>query len=234
MNVKKVALFVEGMTEQVFVREFLLSWYDWDANYVGVDCYKLYNDSQSSVPYKYGSEESENYFQIFDVGNDARVLSEILYRANSLQNAGYSMIVGLRDMFSEIYTSKTIERNGERIIDSGLNDRFIQGAKDTIIKEAKNIDIHIQFAIMEVEAWLLGMPKFFERLSGVNDPETDIYHPAVALKELRKVDGYTYQKHRDEIQAIMGSITKDDYKALIDSGRCQSFRKFAEVLLSTI
>lgn len=234
MNVKKVALFVEGMTEQVFVREFLLSWFDWDANSVGLDCYKLYADSQSSVPYKYGSIESENYFQIFDVGNDARVLSEMLYRADTLQNAGYSMIVGLRDMFSEIYTSKTIERNGERVIDTELNDRFIQGAKDTITKEAKNIDIHIQFAIMEVEAWLLGIPKFFDNLSGVNDPETDIYHPAITLKELRKADGLTYQKHRDEMEAIIGSIAKDDYKALIDSGRCQSFRNFVEVLLSPI
>lgn len=233
MNVRKVALFVEGMTEQVFVREFLLRWYDWDANIVGIDCYKLYADIQSTVPYKYGSYESENYFQIFDVGNDARVLSEILYRADTLRNAGYSMIVGLRDMFSETYTSKTIARNGDRIIDNELNERFIQGANDVIIHKAKDIKIHVHFAIMEVEAWLLGIPKFFNSLSGVNDPEIDVYHPAVMLEELRKADGLTYQKHRDEIEGIMGSITKDDYTALIDSGRCQSFGKFVEVLLST-
>ena len=231
---KKVALFVEGMTEQVFVREFLLCWYGWDANSVGVDCYKLYTDSQSAVPYKYGSNKSENYFQIFDVGNDARVLSEILHRANTLQNAGYSMIVGLRDMFSETYNRKTIERNGDRIIDPELNDRFIQGTKDIIADKAENINIHIQFAIMEVEAWLLGMPKFFESLSGVNDPEKDVYHPAIILEELRKAEGLTYQKHRDEIEAIMGSVTKDDYIELIGSGRCQSFRKFVEVLLSPV
>ena len=232
MNVRKVALFVEGMTEQVFVRELLLRWYDWDANRVGVDCYKLYAGAQSTVPYQYGSNESENYFQIFDVGNDAKVLSEILYRADTLRNAGYSMIVGLRDMFSENYTNKTIERNGDRIIDDELNERFIQGANEVIAHKAKDIKIHIKFAIMEVEAWLLGIPKFFEGLSGVNDPEIDIYHPSITLKELRKADGLTYNKHREEIEAIMGSITKDDYVALIDSGRCQSFSKFTEVLLS--
>ena len=234
MNVRKVALFVEGMTEQVFVRDFLLNWYDWDANKVGIDCYKLYVDCQTTVPYTYGNKESENYFQIFDVGNDAKVLSEILCRADGLQKAGYSMVVGLRDMFSEAYTNKTIERNGERKIDKELNDRFIQGTKEVIENYSKSINIHIQFAIMEVEAWLLGMPIFFENLSEINDPETDIYHPATILEELRKTDGLTYQKHRDEIEGIMGSIQKEDYLALIDSGRCQSFRKFVEVLMSPI
>ena len=232
MNVRKVALFVEGMTEQVFVRDFLLKWYDWDTNRVGIDCYKLYSDSQSTAPYTYGNNESENYFQIFDVGNDAKVLSVILSRADGLQKAGYSMVVGLRDMFSEAYTIKTIMRNGSRTIDQDLNDRFIQGVNDVINNNSKDISIHIQFAIMEVEAWLLGMPKFFEQLSGINDPESDIYHPAAKLEELRQAEGLTYQKHREEIEGIMGSISKEDYLALIDSGRCKSFKNFADVLLS--
>lgn len=81
---------------------------------------------------------------------------------------------------------------------------------------------------------MIGMPIFFENLSEINDPDTDIYHPATILEELRKTDGLTYQKHRDEIEGIMGSIQKEDYLALIDSGRCQSFRKFVEVLMSPI
>lgn len=232
MNEKKVALFVEGMTEQVFVRDFLLKWYDWDTNRVGIDCYKLYSDIQSTAPYTYGNKESENYFQIFDVGNDTRVLSEILCRADGLRKAGYSMVVGLRDMFSEAYITKTIERNGSRIIDQELNDRFVQGANDVINNNSKDISINIQYAIMEVEAWLLGMPKFYEYLSGINDPETEIFHPAAKLGELRQAEGLTYQKHRDEIEGIMGSISKEDYLALIDSGRCQSFKNFVDVLLS--
>ena len=42
MNVRKVALFVEGLAEQVFVRDFLIKWYDWDGSKVGLTCYKLH------------------------------------------------------------------------------------------------------------------------------------------------------------------------------------------------
>ena len=36
-----IAVFVEGQTELVFAREFLLKWFEYDANQVGVDCYSL-------------------------------------------------------------------------------------------------------------------------------------------------------------------------------------------------
>ena len=38
MNNRKLAVFVEGQTELIFVREFLKKWYNYDANVVGFDC----------------------------------------------------------------------------------------------------------------------------------------------------------------------------------------------------
>ena len=46
MNVRKVALFVEGFAELVFVREFLLKWYEWDSAKVGFDCSTLHAGDQ--------------------------------------------------------------------------------------------------------------------------------------------------------------------------------------------
>lgn len=41
MNSRKLAVFVEGQTELIFVREFLKQWYNYDANTVGFDCYSV-------------------------------------------------------------------------------------------------------------------------------------------------------------------------------------------------
>lgn len=231
MNVRKVALFVEGLTEQVFVRDFLLKWYDWDGNKVGLTCYKLHAGNDHDAPYPHGTAESENYFQIFNVGNDNSVLSVMLDRADRLHNAGYSLVVGLRDMFNDLYHKKTFQKNNERVIDPEINERFIQSAKDEIEASSKPLELQMHYAIMEVEAWLLGMPGFIELLSEVNDPETEIYHPAERLKELMEEKGSDYDKHIKDIESIIGNLKREDYLALYESGRCQSFRKFVEALV---
>lgn len=228
---RKVALFVEGLAEQVFVRDFLIKWYDWDINKVGLACYKLHAGNEYEAPYQHGTVDSENYFQIFNVGNDSSVLSVMLDRADRLHNAGYSLVVGLRDMFSKVYHQKTFQKNNERIIDPELNERFIQSAKEEIEASSKPLKLQMHYAIMEVEAWLLGMPKFMEHLQDINDPETDIYHPAEKLKELMEAMGSGYDKHSKDIEGIIGNLDKKDYLALYESGRCQSFRKFVDALV---
>lgn len=228
---RKVALFVEGLAEQVFVRDFLIKWYDWDINKVGLACYKLHAGNEYEAPYQHGTVDSENYFQIFNVGNDSSVLSVMLDRADRLHNAGYSLVVGLRDMFSKVYHQKTFQKNNERIIDPELNERFIQSAKEEIEASSKPLELQMHYAIMEVEAWLLGMPKFMEHLQYINDPETDIYHPAEKLKELMEAMGSGYDKHSKDIESIIGNLDKKDYLALYESGRCQSFRKFVDAFV---
>ncbi len=228
---RKVALFVEGLAEQVFVRDFLIKWYDWDINKVGLACYKLHAGNEYEAPYQHGTVDSENYFQIFNVGNDSSVLSVMLDRADRLHNAGYSLVVGLRDMFSKVYHQKTFQKNNERIIDPELNERFIQSAKEEMEASSKPLELQMHYAIMEVEAWLLGMSKFMEHLQDINDPETDIYHPAEKLKELMEDMGSGYDKHSKDIESIIGNLDKKDYLALYESGRCQSFRKFVDALV---
>ena len=231
---RKVALFVEGLAEQVFVRDFLIKLYDWNINKVGLACYKLHAGNEHDSPYPYGTVESENYFQIFNVGNDSSVLSVMLDRADRLHNVGYSLVVGLRDMFSKVYHQKTFQKNNERVIDQELNERFIQNAKDTIAASSKPLELQMHFAIMEVEAWLLGMPRFMEFLQDINDPETDIYHPAEKLKELMEAMGSGYDKHSKDIERIIGDLEKEDYLALYESGRCESFRRFVEAVTGNL
>ena len=86
MNSRKLAVFVEGQTELIFVREFLKQWYNYDANTVGFDCYNLLANEFCDAAYSYGSEESDNYFFLVNVGNDNSVLSSIIARMKFLQN----------------------------------------------------------------------------------------------------------------------------------------------------
>ena len=103
MNNRKLAVFVEGQTELIFVREFLKQWYSYDATVVGFDCYNLLANEFCDAAYKYGTEDSESYFFIVNVGNDRSVLSSILERMKFLQNKGFQLVVGLRDMYSKQY-----------------------------------------------------------------------------------------------------------------------------------
>lgn len=103
MNKRKIALFVEGQGELIFLREFLFRWYQFDTNRVGVTCYSLQAQRFNPVPYPIGDEQSENFFQTVNVGNDQTVLSKMLDESDRLTAQGYHKIVGLRDMFSKQY-----------------------------------------------------------------------------------------------------------------------------------
>ena len=231
MNVRKVALFVEGATEQIFVRDFLAKWYDWDGQKVGFNCYALHSDNEYDARHPYGSTDSENYFQIFNVGNDNSVLSKMLDRSERLSNVGYTLIIGLRDMFSDDYHKKTYAKNKSRIIDNELNVKYIQIARQEIEAQAKEDKVQLHYAIMEVEAWILGMKKFMDQMPEISDPETDIYHPTLKLAGLLEASGASYDKHTSEVESLLSGITKDDYIELLESGRCQSFRTFVESLV---
>ena len=47
---RKVAVFVEGQTELVFVRELLAKWYDYDSKKIGFSCYNLLSNEFATRP----------------------------------------------------------------------------------------------------------------------------------------------------------------------------------------
>ena len=244
MNKRKIAIFVEGETELVFVRNFLYTWYNYDTNLLGFECYKLQSNEPHTVPYAIGSRDSENFYQIIIVGND-NIVSKMLSRAECLGRMGFSTIVGLRDMFCDAYHKHSPKG---RIVSSELNGRFIRSAQSTIENSGlvNRSDIHIHFAIMEIESWLLGMDKFLtiidseldvtdihERI-GVDlsqDPEMNIYHPAVVLKKLFEISGKTYDKHTDDVEKIISQLMRSDYEQLYNSGKCRSFHEFVDTII---
>lgn len=106
----------------------------------------------------------------------------------------------------------------------------------------------INMAIMEVEAWFLGMPQSLLGLNKVfsqtfikqnstkidldSDSETTIFHPAEAIVDLGRQAGVLpYDKHDYEIINMCGKLTKEDYQSLVKSDKCESFKSFVYDLI---
>lgn len=242
MNKRKLAVFVEGQTELIFVREFLKQWFSYDANIIGFACYNLQNDEFRDAAYQYGSENSENYFMLVNVGNDNSVLSKILSRLAYLVSKGYQLVIGLRDMYSRQY----IQDAGGHMIDESVNQKHIDAVRDWLKDKVNGERVDFHFAIMEVEAWLMGMydyllsvdkrltKEFIKESTGIDleeDPEKTIFHPAMELNRIYALAGKQYDKHLSDIENIMSVLTTDDYVKLMDSGKCDTFKSFVESLL---
>lgn len=242
MNRRKVAVFVEGQSEYVFVRDFLCGWYNYDSSLLGIECLSLRSDRFHPVPYPFGDRESCNYYQIVNVGNDRSVLSKMLKEGPRLQNAGFHQIIGLSDMYSDLYHGQTRERR----IEAAINQRFIREHHEQLNKSPQKDLLSYHFAIMEVEAWFLGMYPFLQRVDSdltprfimsrlqvdiTSDPEISFYHPAKVLADIYNLVDRQYDKRLDEINAITSRFSKEDYQSLLDSGKCNSFKEFVEDLV---
>lgn len=232
----KIAVFVEGQAELIFLKDFLWKYYSFNTEEVGYVCYNLHACRLELVPYgEVGDVNSKRFFQIINVGNDASVLSVMLQRADKLFNTGFQRIIGLRDMYSDPYHAEVKNRK----INEKVNRTFIESANDEI--KARGLSgIELHFAIMEFESWLLGLLSIndyflktdFEVLRINNiydsslDPEGTYYHPSEVLKSIAIASGCSYDKHAKEIYSIVSHLSKEDYLSLVSSGKCASFASF--------
>jgi hypothetical protein len=155
---KKIALFVEGQTELIVVREYLKRWFNYSD--ISIECRTLFTDGKfHNTPHDFLTPTPQYFFQIINVGNDNAVLSRILKREEYMWNAGYDKIIGLRDMYSKDYREIT------HTIDENVSNDFINAHHQTIKNRAKKPEnIAMCFAIMETEAWFLGLSHIFEKM----------------------------------------------------------------------
>ena len=230
---KRIAIFTEGQGELIFTRHILIQLIGYEQ--LSFECFELNSDRLRPVDYSYRAPNALIHYQIVNVGTDERVLSSIIERYKKLTSQGFE-VVGLRDMYSEKYKKKTTK------VDPTINDYFI----DVINKQIGNLDgadnLHFFFAIMELEAWLLGMYQIFERMDAsltpenikrelgfdirTIDPEKSFFRPAMQLKRMLALANIRYDKHKNEMENIVSKITLEDMEHLIASNRCNSFALF--------
>jgi hypothetical protein len=233
----KIAVFLEGQTELILFREYLLRKFNWS---VDIECRKLHREQFQAAEYDFPFADAAYHFLLVNIGNDQKVLSALLNREKGLIENGYEKIIGLRDMYSKEY------RDFSSTINQELNNEFISIQSETLLKRNSSAKLH--FAIMETEAWILGMNQVLEKIDstltssfingrlGFNldeiDPEATFFHPAKILNDIYVLTGNTYDKHKGDIEALANLLTCEDYDNLFASDKCNSFKAFYNELNS--
>lgn len=209
MKIRKIAFFVEGQTEQIFVNRLVR--YILGPKKTTIIQRRI--KGGTNVPkIEMTINKSETVSPLYEVliincGSDNRVKSEMLENMDNLELSGYEYIIGLRDLYplplSELEKLK-----------KGLS--FLP-------KQYKNRMIHfdIVLAIREVEAWFLGDKTLFYRM---NNRLTDhfirenigyvpsqikyqkIEHPADELSRILQLVGLSYSKKYNQTKKVVYSL----------------------------
>jgi len=105
IKMHKLAIFVEGQTELLIVKNLIFLLFD--NSVLNIFCIKLIGDASRYNSLNYSVPQPFIEILLVDVGNDERVLTSIKEREKNLFKSGYSKIIGLRDMRSEEYLKKS-------------------------------------------------------------------------------------------------------------------------------
>ncbi len=239
---KKIAIFAEGQTELIFLRNFFLR--VMDPSKLSFECYELLGQKPCSVPYLYGNPNAEIHFLIVDVGGDEKVLSSIRDREEGLiKTGGYEKIIGLRDMYGDKY-----RKHSPGVINGEISEMIIERANQTIKGMMYFDRIKLCFAIMEIEAWFLGMYNLFQKIDSLLtieyiklnldidlksvDPQKEFFKPSDKVKSIFHLCGRKYEKRRDEVESICSNMDSFSLDNATENNRCMSFADFYEEITS--
>jgi hypothetical protein len=147
-RMSKLAIFVEGQTEQIFA-ERLIRYLGREKN-IGIQVQRLSGGRKGSartVTEITGTSEitHQDYFiLIFNCGNDSRVKSDINDRYDGLMRENYQTIIGIRDVFP------TPRDNIQKLREGFTWHLRIDPIEPLLVLE-----------IMEIEAWFLAEHSHF-------------------------------------------------------------------------
>ncbi|MEN8201046.1 MAG: hypothetical protein ABFS28_00525 [Bacteroidota bacterium] len=228
---KKLAIFVEGLTEQILVRRMLESVLD--RNRIAIQTVKVtggHNVRMSFTIMKAAHVHNltDYYVLVYDCGGETNVKGYLIAHRQKLVASGYHMILGLRDVYPNF------EQEDVPKLLRGLNHHLPQ----------KGAKTRIHLAIMETEAWFLGeyhhlrkvsrklTPEFIEKQLGFN-PRTDSIEerdrPAEDMKAVYRLVGHDYTKKRDKLNAVVSKLDFNYFTHEL-ADRMPSLRDFVEGL----
>ena len=223
----KIAFFVEGKTERIFIEKFLDSYYTHP--FFNVESQELRGGRAKIVNKSNYEDENLKYsFLIFDVGGDGSVTSAIFERSENLINShGYNHIFGIRDLYPN-------HRDHLDLVKTTFNEIF---QNDKILN-----DFSLIIAIMEIEAWFLADYPFFLKVDNrltaskinetlniniENDELENYRHPAKIIDEIYKIVGRRYKKRESDSHSICSHIDFDElYLNQNKRNRIPSFDSF--------
>jgi hypothetical protein len=205
---KKLAIFVEGLTEQILVRHMLQAVLD--RNKIAIQTVKITGGHNVRMSFTVMRAAHVNnltsyYVLVYDCGGETNVKGYLMAHRQKLVSNGYQMILGLRD----VYPNFQREDVGKLL--RGLNHKLQQ----------KGARTRIHLAVMETEAWFLGeyshlrkvsrklTPEFIEKHLGFNpkmENMEDRDQPANDMKAAYQLVGHDYTKKRDRLNAVVSKL----------------------------
>lgn len=238
---QKIAVFTEGQTELIFVRELLLRVID--NSKLSFQCLVLRAGNSLNVPYEYRCPDPEVHFEIVNVQGDEMVLSAIADAQEGLAKRGYERIIGLRDMYSSAY-----EKRSPGAIDDNVSREFIHRSKSAINSMTHGSMVRVYFAIMEIEAWFLAMYNLFQELNPVLsvdhikhelgfdlrtiDPQKAFFKPSDQLQRIFALVGCRYAKKKGDIESIARRMSLEHFDCAKENGRCRCFDDFYQEIMT--
>jgi hypothetical protein len=196
----KVAVFVEGQTEQIFVQKLIEQVIS--PNKATVTTYQLRGGAGHarkliSLKTQSSTQQPDYYFAIYDCGSDSKVKDDIIENSQSMKQNGFSLIIGIRD----VYPNNNKIASLRKYLNFGI---------------PAGVPAHIVLAVNEVEAWFLAeenhYPKIDTRLTlakvnaiaGVDvsrDSTETIVHPAEKLQLI-----YRYAKSKHKVHRTVNAL----------------------------
>jgi hypothetical protein len=221
----KVAIFVEGDTELIFIAKLL----EEVAGYGRIHL-KLFTQHGSHFHFsgtRGPSDGVEYEIHLMNCRGDGGVKSFIQERMNNLISKGFSTILGLRDVYPSRITD--IER-----FELGL----------AVGLETDKAHVKICLAVREVEAWFLNEDTHYKKIdeiltSGkikndcgfdpVIDLAQDIQSPYLLLQSIYRLGGFLYNKDQDSINRIVSALDMSHMYCSVRE-RSESLDKFLDEL----
>jgi hypothetical protein len=206
---RRIAFFVEGQTEQIFVNRLI-------REVLGTQQINVIQKQfrgganvpkQEIVRNSVFSRNPKYEVLIFDCGADNRVKSEILDNIANLRSKGYEMIVGLRDLYPIPIAELDKLEKGLRFLPQKLKN------------ESRYFDIVV--AIHEIEAWFLAETNHFRKIDkrltgrfikehlGIDPYSMDAQqrvHPAKDLDSIYRLVGKSYTKKYGQILKVVNRL----------------------------
>ncbi len=246
MYKKKIAIYVEGQTEQIFVDHLIKTWW----NYSGIEIQNivLFGDRNSSSKLHNFSSSNETaedtfFFLIIDVQGFGSLPSAIADRANSQHENGFE-IIGLRDLDPDhkIGGPHTALKTSQ-IISENINKAL------TLLGCLHPEKIEVFFAIMEIETWWVGFIQALAKWTKLPEKEIlriidriitseeranleIIAHPSSLIEKIGASCGKTKPKSFHDVMSFVSPITCEDIQSVFYSNRLPSFTKFWSKIIS--
>ncbi len=222
----KIAIFVEGQTEQIFITKLLYNFFPPEKIQI---LSTRRNGRHEEINILDKASHAEYFVLIYVAEGDNRALSALKDYYPKMEHRGFTKFFVLRDLKSQEY-----KKFGDAIIDKQRS--FINQ-----INSKKNIFLH--YSKMEIEAWFLAAPQLFyeidKRLTVQNikktigqdldvvDPEIAFKSPASEVKRIFKSIDQSYSKSETDVKEIVSHI---DWAELCFQFRGQKISFFYDFL----